>query len=81
MNFTINDVSNFLNVDRGFVRRVFETNEFIPTKKESKEFVYSFYQIVLIKPFLEQLLQNEIIIDIKKQEVFSVFESKMNNYE
>lgn len=77
MNFTINDIANFLGVDRGFVRRFMEANEVRPTKKIGEEMTYTFFQIILFRPLLEQLGQNDIYIDIEQQEIYSIIESKL----
>lgn len=76
--YTINDIADFLNVDRGFVRRIIESNDFRPTLKYGKEFTYSFYQIMLLQPYLEQLGQMKINIDIENCEIYSILESKSN---
>lgn len=79
--FTVRNIATFCDVDFGFIRRILDSNEMRPkvifgNRNEKKG--YSFYQLFLLKPILEQLIQKEINFDIDKEEVFLTYESKLN---
>lgn len=76
--YTVKEIANFCNVDTGFARRILDANEMRPRYVKRNLKAYTFYQIFLLKPFLEQLAQREIHFDTEKQEVFFQFESKLN---
>jgi len=81
MTYTIRNISDFCDVDFGFVTRIINSNELRPTKiygNANEKKGYSFYQMFIIKQFIEQLIQKDIFFDFDKEEVFTVYESRMN---
>ena len=82
MIYTINNIADFCNVDYGFVRRIIESNELRPKLIRGNEKKgYSFYQLFIIQAFLEQLSQNNLHFDFENEEIYTIYESKLNYYE
>lgn len=82
MTYTIKNISNFCNVDYGFIKRIIDANELRPTAtcgKHNEKKGYTFYQIYIIQSMLEQLMQRPIHLDFETEEVYTVYESKLNH--
>lgn len=81
MIYTVRNIAEFCNVDFGFIRRIIDANELRPSKiygNANEKKGYTFYQICIIKSFIEQIMQKEIVIDIENEEVYAVYESRIN---
>ena len=79
MIYTINNIADFSNVDYGFIRRIIESNELRPKLIRGIEKKgYSFYQLFIIESFLEQLSQNNLYFDFENEEIYTIYESKLN---
>ena len=79
MIYTIKNIADFCNVDYGFIRRIIESNELRPKLIRGIEKKgYSFYQLFIIESFLEQLSQNNLYFDFENEEIYTIYESKLN---
>jgi len=84
MIYTIRNISNFCDIDFGFVRRIIDANELRPTKiygNANEKLGYSFHQINIIKDLIEQLIQKDVYLDFDSEEVFTIYESQVNYLE
>jgi len=84
MIYTIRNISNFCDIDFGFVRRIVNANELRPAKiygNANEKLGYSFHQINIIKDLIEQLIQKDVYLDFENEEVFTIYESKLNYLE
>jgi len=82
MIYTIRNIADFCDVDFGFIRRIIDANELRPTKiygNANEKLGYTFYQINIIKELIEQLMQKEVNLDYENNEVYVVYESKVNS--
>jgi hypothetical protein len=79
MIYTIKNIAEFCDVDFGFIRRIIDSNELRPKLIYGNEKKgYSFYQLFIIQAFLEQLSQNNLHFDFENEEVYTIYESKLN---
>jgi hypothetical protein len=79
MIYTIKNIADFCDVDYGFIRRIIESNELRPKLIRGNEKKgYSFYQLFIIQAFLEQLSQNNLHFDFENEEIYTIYESKLN---
>lgn len=79
--FSVKNIADFCNVDFGFIRRIIEVNEIRPKEvrgNANEKKGYTFYQLYVIQLFLEQLAQKDILFDFENEEVYTVYESKIN---
>jgi hypothetical protein len=77
MIYTIKNIADFCNVDYGFINRIIDSNELRPKLICGKK-GYSFYQLFIIQSFLEQLSQKNLHFDFENEEVYTIYESKIN---
>jgi hypothetical protein len=77
MIYTIKNIADFCNVDYGFITRIIDSNELRPKLISGKK-GYSFYQLFMIQAFLEQLSQNNLHFNFENEEVYTIYESKIN---
>lgn len=81
MIYTVRNIADFCDVDFGFIRRILESNEMRPSAiwgNANEKHAYTFYQLFLLRQSIEQLIQRNVFFDNENEEVFMVFESKMN---
>jgi hypothetical protein len=79
MIYTVRNIAEFCDVDFGFIRRIIDSNELRPKLIRGNEKKgYSFYQLFIIQAFLEQLSQNNLYFDFENEEVYTIYESKLN---
>jgi hypothetical protein len=81
MIYTIKNIADFCDVDYGFIRRIIDSNELRPklicgNANEKKG--YSFYQLYIIKELIEQLIQKDIYLDFENEEIYTIYQSKLN---
>jgi hypothetical protein len=81
MIYTIKNIAEFCDVDFGFIRRIIDSNELRPklicgNANEKKG--YTFYQLYIIKELIEQLIQKDIYLDFENEEVYTIYQSKLN---
>jgi len=81
MIYTVRNIAEFCDVDFGFIRRIIDSNELRPklicgNANEKKG--YSFYQLFIIQFFLEQLSQNNLHFDFENEEIYTIYQSKLN---
>lgn len=81
MIYTVRNIADFCDVDYGFIHRIIDSNELRPkliygNANEKKG--YTFYQLYIIKELIEQLIQKDIYLDFENEEVFTIYESKLN---
>jgi hypothetical protein len=81
MIYTVRNIADFCDVDYGFINRIIDSNELRPkliygNANEKKG--YSFYQLFIIQAFLEQLSQKNLHFDFENEEVYTIYESKLN---
>jgi len=79
MIYTIKNIADFCNVDYGFIHRIIDSNELRPKLicgNEKKG--YTFYQLYIIKELIEQLIQKDIYLDFENEEVYTIYQSKLN---
>jgi hypothetical protein len=78
MIYTIKNIAEFCDVDFGFIRRIIDSNELRPKIICGNKKGYSFYQLFIIQSFLEQISQNNLHFDFENEEVYTIYESKLN---
>jgi hypothetical protein len=81
MIYTVRNIAEFCDVDYGFINRIIDSNELRPklicgNANEKKG--YSFYQLYIIKELIEQLIQKDIYLDFENEEIYTIYESKLN---
>ena len=81
MIYTVRNIAEFCDVDFGFIRRIIDSNELRPklicgNANEKKG--YTFYQLYIIKELIEQLIQKDIYLDFENEEVYTIYQSKLN---
>jgi hypothetical protein len=81
MIYTIKNIADFCDVDYGFIKRIIDSNELRPkliygNANEKKG--YTFYQLYIIKELIEQLIQKDIYLDFENEEVYTIYQSKLN---
>ncbi len=81
MIYTIKNIADFCDVDYGFINRIIDSNELRPkliygNANEKKG--YTFYQLYIIKELIEQLIQKDIYLDFENEEVYTIYQSKLN---
>jgi hypothetical protein len=79
--YTIKTIANFLGVDYGYIERIIETYNLKPVPlyglanlKKS----YTFHQIFIIQKSLQQASNKQISFDLVNEEVFIIYQSKVN---
>jgi hypothetical protein len=77
MIYTVRNIADFCDVDFGFIRRIIDSNELRPKLICGKK-GYTFYQLFIIQSFLEQLSQNNLYFDFENKEVYTIYQSKLN---
>ena len=81
MIYTIKNIADFCNVDYGFIKRIIDSNELRPSiiyGNANEKKGYSFYQLFIIQSFLEQLSQNNLQFDFENEEIYTIYQSKLN---
>jgi hypothetical protein len=81
MIYTVRNIADFCDVDYGFINRIIDSNELRPkliygNANEKKG--YTFYQLYIIKELIEQLIQKDIYLDFENEEVYTIYQSKLN---
>jgi hypothetical protein len=77
MIYTIKNIADFCNVDYGFINRIIDSNE-LRRKLIYEKKGYNFYQLFIIQSFLEQISQKNLHFDFENEEVYTIYESKLN---
>jgi len=77
MIYTVRNIAEFCDVDYGFIKRIIDANELRP-KLICEKKGYNFYQLFIIQSFLEQLSQKNLHFDFENEEVYTIYQSKLN---
>ena len=79
--YTINDIAYFCGVNYGTISRIVKFHNLKSTPLYGDKYLkraYTFHQIFIIQKSLQQASNKEISFDLKKEEVFIIYQSKVN---
>ena len=81
MMYTINDIAKVCGVNYGTISRIVNFHHLKASPLHGDKYLkkaYTFHQIFIIQKSLQQASNKEISFDLEKEEVFMIYQSKVN---